>query len=293
MKRNCTKVISSSVFVLLMVVIVFATCNMMGYAQIARAEAIGSGGGETVKYYTGTTATNSVSETVTYARYEIEEGYAGQRCPQYYNMNTSLTNTCAPVGGAIVVGFYDRYYTDLIPNVTPGFSYNGVYYYYTMATNTTATQGVINSLYSSMGTNSQEPGTSRAQYQAGLTSYVTAAGYHVTFTSVMNGGTLDNSSIMNYLSCGTLVTLYITNHNLCSVSFGDTSATYTIVSYTGLHIYIAYKYRLIKYYNSSNVNFRTDILLGVSTGFGGSASGWYYVGYSGTHLDDADATDIF
>lgn len=286
--------ISGTIFVLMMVLVAFASFNMMGYTQVAAAEADNSAEpAEPIIYYAGTTAMNSVTETVNYAYYTLQEGNANPYCPQYFNSDSSLTNPCAPVGGSIVVGFYDRYCTNLIPNVTPGFMQNGKYRYYGMATNATAIQALISSLYTSMGTNSQGPGTSRAQYQAGLTSYVTNAGYSISFTSVMSNGALDNSSIISQLTSGKIVTLYITNHNLCEVNLGSTSASYTIVPYTGNHIYIAYRYKLIRYYDSSDNNFRTDILLGVSTGLGTSMSGWYYVGYSTTTLNDADATYIY
>ena len=296
MKNNILKIFSGTALVLMMILVALACCNMMGYVQIAAAETgnMNDVASEPLKYYTGTTAMASVTETVNFTRYTVTEGNANPFCPQYYNLDSgTYPNACAPIGGSIVVGYYDRYCTDLIPNVTPGFMLNGNYRYFPMASNATAIQSVIVSLYNSMGTNSLMPGTTRTQYQTGLSTYVTNAGYNISFTSVMSGGSLDVNGIISQLTSGKVVTLYIANPNLCSVTFGSTSATYTIYPYTGNHIEIAYKYKLIKYYDTINSNYRTDILLGVSTGMYEEKSGWYYVGYSATNLDHADATYIY
>lgn len=296
MKNNVVKAFSGSAFVLMMILVALVCYNMMGYTQIAAAESsnVNDVTAEPLKYYTGTTGVTLVTETVNYTRYTVTEGNANPFCPQYYNLDSgTYPNACAPIGGSIVVGFYDRYRTNLIPSVNPGFLINGIYRYFPMASNATAIQSVIGSLYTSMGTNSLAPGTTRTQYQTGLSTYVSNAGYSISFTSVMSGGALDIDSIISQLESGKVVTLYIANPNLCSVSFGSSSATYTIDSYTGNHIEIAYRYKLIRYYDSINSNFRTDILLGVSTGMSEEMSGWYYVGYSATNLDHADATYIY
>ena len=47
------------------------------------------------------------------------------RVPQYYS--NTLTNACGPIGGGIVVGYYDKYFQNLIPNYTNYYTATGKY----------------------------------------------------------------------------------------------------------------------------------------------------------------------
>lgn len=277
------------IFVLALIVIVSAftlTCLYHVAPESAYAE------GEI--YYGAESGVASVStETFSYSYYLVDSGYANPYCPQYYNTNSSLTNACAPVAGAIVVGYYDRYSTSLIPNFTPGKMTNSGYRYYAMNTSNTPTiQGVTNSLFTSMGTNTQQSGTSQAQYNSGLSSYVSSAGYTFSHSSLMSGSTLNYSSLVSQLSNNRVLSVFMSDYNYCSKNIGSTSATYTINSFSGNHIYISYGYERYRYYDSNGNNFRTDLFLCVSTGLSSPLTGWYWVGSSTTTLNDVEVAVI-
>lgn len=289
MKHKRTITMQATIILTVFMLVAFLALGFMSTQQTAAAQT------QTQKetYYTDAVAVkSSATETVSYSRYEVQEGNVNPYCPQYYNTNTSLSGACAPVGGAIVVGFYDRYCANLVPNTVTGYMSGTKYRYYSMSSISTPIQNVIDALYVSMGTNSQQQGTTRPQYQQGLSSYASSAGYTASFTSMMSGTSLNVSSTTTQMTNGKLITLYITDYNLTSITLGTSSATYSITGFSGNHICIAYKYKLIKYYNASNVNFRTDAFLYVCTGQSTNAAGWYYVGYSGSTLNDADATYI-
>ena len=82
--------------------------------------------------------------------------------PDYYNTNNSLLNCCANVAGANIIGFYDRFYENLIPDYIPGISRGDNYSYYNMEFNLAKKQDVIIELYVRMGTNNPEAGTSQS-----------------------------------------------------------------------------------------------------------------------------------
>ena len=282
--------------VLTVFVLVLVTASALGFVCNRQSALAEESTENAPNRYVGITGTRTiVTETVNFSSYTVTDYNPNYDCPQLFNINPNITNCCGAVGGADIVAFYDRYCIDLIPNCAPGHSSNGRYYYYVMGVNQSANQAVIDSLYVSMGTNIECDGVTRDQFQAGLYFYAFDKGYTTTFTSVMNSnGTLNNSSIMSQMANGRVVALYLNNLNTSLVSFGTNSATYTIQTYTGLHICVAYRYKLIRYYNANNVNFRTDILLGISTGyFSFDPVEWYYVGYSGTTLDYADAVNIY
>ena len=276
------------IFVLALIVIVSAftlTCAFHVAPESAYAE------GEI--YYGAESGVASVStETFSYSYYLVDSGYANPYCPEYYNTNSSLTNACGPVAGTIVVGYYDRYSTSLIPNFTPGALSGGIFRYYPMIYFSSTIQSVTNSLFTSMGTNTQQSGTSQAQYNSGLSSYVTSAGYTYSHSSIMSGGSINYSSLISQIGNGRVLSVFMSDYNYCSKNIGSTSATYTINSFSGNHIYIAYGYERYRYYDSNGNNFRTDLFLCVSTGLNSPTTGWYWVGSSTTTLNDVEVAVI-
>ena len=293
MKHTHTTLFHITVYAMLLVFLLAAAFGLIEPLQRAAADSEQIEEEVEIFYDNSYELRGTDSETVTCMRYTVSEGSANTDCPKYYNTDGTLTNSCAPVAGAIVVGYYDRLITAMIPEFVPGVLVNNDYYYYSMSTVGTTIQPLIGSLYSLMGTNTLGNGTTRDQYRAGINSHVTAAGYMVNFTNLMSAGALKKVETMDYISYGRVISLYVTNFNLTTVTLGNTSNVYTIQTFVGKHILVAYKYKLIKYYNSFNTNFRTDIFLYVSTGMSSTQAGWFYVGYYGSTLDYADGTLIF
>lgn len=66
------------------------------------------------------------TETINYSKRTYEPVTTTNNAPDYY-ANTDLSNSCGPTAGGIVVGFYDKYYENLIPNYTAYYTANGRY----------------------------------------------------------------------------------------------------------------------------------------------------------------------
>ena len=98
---------------------------------------------------------------------------------------SGYTNACAPIAGANLIQYWDRYKTNLIPNYTPGRSLANYYLYQEPGT---ATDGVVGQLFTDMGTNTIESGTSIPQFKAGMTTYCSRAGYSISYNSCMQNG---------------------------------------------------------------------------------------------------------
>lgn len=261
---------------------------------LAGASSLTAGAAAERYYGDVTTATSSsvVTETVNYASKTEDSNVINSSFPNYYNTNSSITNTCANVGGANIIGFYDRYYNDLIPNCTVGILRGDVYTYLAMTVNLTQKQDVINALYTAMGTNTIENGTSQAQFHTGLTSYVNGRGKSVSYTSyVTSSGTLDWEGVTAAIDGGTPVALYMADYNIATRSIGSGSDVYSKEIMTGNHIAIAYGYNEVKYYNANGTLTRTIRYFNVSTGYNRTQA-LYIVGNNGT-LDDAEAVSIY
>ena len=244
-----------------------------------------------IYYKDSATIIGTSTETINYAYYDEEIGYANNYCPEYYNTNSNLASSCAAVAGSIIVGYYDRNSINLIPSFTPGRTVNNAYRYYPMTYATNTIQDVIGSLYNNMGITSS--GATQTQYKNGLTNYVNNRGYNITYTNIMSNGSLNYNSAVTQMTGGKIASLMMVNFNGCSITMGSNTSTYTKTSYSGNHVFIAYGYRKIRYYDSNNNNFRTDIFLRVSTGFNSPQNTWYYVGSNDTSLVAAEVAYIY
>jgi len=235
-----------------------------------------------------------ISETISYSRIETEQVYINTFYPQYCNTNDNLTNVCAPVAGTMLIGYYDRFYTGLIPNFTPGYLVGSSYYYQAM---TDSVQSSIDWNYTSMSTNNPLPGTTQTQYKNGLTAYVNSKSLNISYTSIASGGAINyntgSSSLVSQIAAGRPISVFSCGFNLCSISDSGSSITLSKNCYDNNHILEAYAYRRIKYFDSSNNNFRTDLFLRVSSGLNSNTCGWYLVGNSGTTLVDAETAFIY
>jgi len=291
---------NSVIFVLLSVCCaVLALSGYTGQAAYAEASTARSAQKE-IHYGVKSTSVQTkalVIETVNYSSIQTEEDYINPYFPEYYNTNTNLTNACAPVAGSMIIGFYDRYYTDLITGISPGRTIGGVYRYNPMTTNTSYIQGVIDSLYVSMSTNYPSPGTTQTQYKTGLTSYVTSKSLSITYTSIVSGGAINyesgSASLVSQLAAGNPISLFVSDYNISILSDNGSGMTITKSTYDGNHILVGYGYKKIEYYDSSNYNFRTDLFIKVSSGLSAPLNGWFMVGSSETTLNDAESASIY
>ncbi len=246
-------------------------------------------------YYGKTTSSVTTTEIISYNSYTEDTYHDNFFFSDYHNTNTSLINVCAPEAGADILGFYDRYCTSLISNWVSGHTVGSNYIYYSQTnSNVQYIQPCIDSLYASMGTNSIENGTSRTQYQTGLQSYVQNAGYTISFTSAMSGSIPNISTLSTQLQANKVITLYMSGYTYTAIgNLGSTQVTYTHSTYSGNHMVVVYGYRIIRYYNASNVNFRTDSFLVVTGGANKLTNHYILIDTSKTSFINADVTYIY
>lgn len=240
--------------------------------------------------FMGTGQVTELTESFEFAAKEVvADVYINASFPAYYNLNDSLTNACGAVAGANVIGFYDRYFEDLIPNSAPGYLRRNKYYYTAMTLNTSVKQGVINDLFTRMGTNVSSAGVTQTGYTNGLSSYVQSKGYASSYYSVMTNSALDIDKLCQAINAGDPVSIFLLGFNLCSFSEVNGTATIAKKIYTGNHIAIVYGYSTVNYYDSSYALVKVKTYLYVASGL--VDTGYYLLNNNGS-INNASAVHI-
>lgn len=240
--------------------------------------------------YSETATQNFETETFTYSRKEVSQYQINNSFPNYYNTNISLTNTCANVAGANVIGYYDRYFDELIPNCASGILRGTNYVYYEMLLFKEKKQAVIDWLYTAMKTNTIDDGTTEDDCLEGLGEYVEGKGRDITYSSVMTGEELNFDEFDAELKEGKPIMFFLSGYTFVSVNDSGNSVAITINEYTGNHIIVAYGYQKIDYYDANNKLIESNIYIFVSTGIE-NVSGFYLLNYGG-NINSAKAVDI-
>lgn len=210
--------------------------------------------------------------------------------PEYFNMNSALTNSCACSAGANIIAYYDRFYPNLVPNFEPGFQRPTYYSYFGMGAFYDQQQGIINDMYDAMGTNTNGAGTSKAQYNQGLADYVTSHGQNISFTSVGSNNSLDVNALYNQLQAGHPVTLFLNGYNIVSRSDNGSTLRLFKLIYTSTHMMVAFGMEKVSYYNTSGQLLRQYTYLEIATCLD-ITNCVYIVNHNGM-LVDAEAVSI-
>ena len=185
-----------------------------------------------------------------------------------------MQNACAPITGSNVVAFYDRFFTDLIPDYTPGgINPLGKYTYFSdMGLQPVIT--LIRTLHTAM--NSAD-GTTEAEFKAGMQSFLSSKGRSITYHSFYSTTTnVDLSTFVYWLDQGKVGVLMCSTYNFVSDIINDaTSNLYYVVkdnSYVG-HMMLVYGYKIYQIYVGGAL-VRTDTFLLASSGYSDGDSGY-------------------
>ncbi|MDE7439874.1 MAG: hypothetical protein K2N23_05155, partial [Clostridia bacterium] len=189
------------------------------------------------------------------------------------------------VAGGNIVGYFDRYYEDLIPNHEAGKVVSG-YYLYNFG-DTYVTQA-INSLYNDMGGDGN--GITEAKFKSGLQKYCSRKGLSCDFTSLKSGGKLSYDSVKSSMKSGKPVALLLNTYNVCDLGFGTQKDYLDYMLFNSNHVMVGFGYRDTTYtlLNGSKSNYR---FIYVSTGFGDPSDGYFNMDYN-TNIVSAYGVNI-
>ena len=198
------------------------------------------------------------TETVTFDSKEkdVKVNFA----PQYKALS-GLTNACGAVAGTEVIGYYDKYYPNMIPGWESFYAASGKY----RLQDSVYIPSVMNELFTLMKTNVGGAGVSESDFTNGLTTYIKNRGYGVNMQTVLNGSTVNYAACKSAIDSNKVIALLSSATDVYSVSEGATQDTIVSASISDSHIMIASGYLEIKYYKNGSL-FRTDRYLIVSSG---------------------------
>lgn len=210
-------------------------------------------------------------QTVNYSSKTTETYSIPYDLPNYRGSVDGETS-CANTAGAVLIGYYDRFHENLIPNYKSYIQVGNVIRY---KTGTPEVFDLVEELYVLMGTDVNHSGTTFAEFQAGMLQYVTNKGYTYTTTNMFTNGALNLTNYKASVESGKPVALFLTGYALLN-GITETTSTDTISSgySSNSHVVIGCGYKIDTYYNASGTITAVRNYLKVASGTEG-----YNIGY--------------
>lgn len=272
MQNKTIHKIFSLLIIALMIITVIIISNSTSSAS---AETISTSSAE--KVYGDNMYGASTEEDASYKVYcdstKVVEGVSHYSAPAYINANSGLTNACGPITGTNLIGFYDRWFENLIPNFTPGLFRQQDNYLYLPLT-TTEVNSVMLELGDLMRT-VELGGTTSSNFKNGLNTYIKNHGYNFSYDSFYSSEKSVNfNKLIKAVEEGKVGVLMCDEYNFVSrinVFDGYVNVAKYISSYN--HMLMVYGYEVREYYSNGAV-IRTDTFLKVCNGSNGGVTGY-------------------
>lgn len=216
--------------------------------------------------YNGSTYEGAGIEVISYSKKDDQEIYIAGGLPKYYNAGTNH-NTCANVAGAIVLGYYDKEYDNLIMDFQAARTIRDKIIF---SAQTNAVQTVIDDLYIKMQTNKGGEGTTIDCFKSGLQSYVQEKSMHIQYNSLVLNQELNFDLYKSAIDDKKPIVLFASKYTLVSlrgITENDKNDEYAKLYYGGDHVLIGYGIREINYYDEQGMLNRQVKCLLAATGY--------------------------
>lgn len=268
--RAFNRKIKEIVFILLILVFIVAVLGIQSKSVVVYGE-----------NFSGTQVySSSDTETIDFTNRVVNSNTTVGNVPLYYQ-TSDLDNACGATAGAIIIGFYDRYYQELIPNYS---SYLEVINRY-LSNDSTYIPALMQELYTLMRINVDAPGVSMSDCMDGLNEYVSDKNRTFSYTSVKTSNGINVNSYIASIDANKPVILFNGSTDIYKISHGANRDTLVKSIISNNHVYVGYGYSIISYYNS-NGNFRTDTYLIVACGLSTLTTGYLRVSSTATTVSN-------
>ena len=240
--------------------------------------------------YAGSAEHYDSIETISYATKSVTEEYTiPYDLPTYSGIQGS--SNCANVAGTIAIGYYDRLKEGLIPDFQTYIQIGPIIKY---KTGGTEIDNVMQSLYSLMGTDVNQSGTTFSGFHTGMNSFVNNKGYSYSYTNSFSWGTFDFSKYKTAVQEGKPVTLFLSKYAIVkssSINNGVETITSDCSDYA--HVAMACGYKVETYYDSNGNIIDVRNYLRISVGLQNLVSSIAYLNINGlTVMDHASILTI-
>lgn len=197
--------------------------------------------------------------------------------PSYGHGDPVKMYACATMAGLNVVGYYDRWCKNLIPNFEPGVTTSSGKYRYYPDLGFPAVKTAFDNLYSLMKTNEGKVGTAENDFFDGLDTYIKNAGYGLSKTSFYKSKTtVDYNKLTNAINQGKVGIVLCENYNfIFSITEDKANSLVHVaqVNSPNAHIMMVYGYKTLSYYKAG-VNVKNETFLYVCSSFGSAEQGF-------------------
>lgn len=202
-----------------------------------------------------------------------------------YSVSAHISD-CACTAGSNVIGFYDRYDENLIPNHTAGTLFHGEYIYSGQDTYIT---DLVSQLYVDMGTDDE--GTTVTEFKNGMIAFCNRKGKSISFSSCMTNSKFDYSKAKTYMRSNQPIVLFCSGYNIGTIETYDKSDIISYYESSANHVMVGFGYREISYQiTASKIDSYQYIT--VASGVHLKSSGFYNISYN-TKINDAYAVNIY
>ncbi len=242
---------------------------------------------KTTALYSGNSTFTYMNETIYYSNKTVDEKQLTKKTPHLTSV-TFLSNECAPVAGANIIQYYDRYKPNLISNYTPGRAF-GPYYLYNGVSSTTNT--LVTDLYNNMGTNVVGSGTSISEFKSGLSNYVTQKGYNTSYASCMTNNDINYGLVKDKIDQGQPIVLFLDVFNMITITENSGNDKLSYIFDDSTHVMAGFGYEDVTY-TMSNGQIRKDEYINVATGLSNKATGYLNINYN-INIDDVYSINIW
>ena len=220
--------------------------------------------------YSGGDYFTDKQQTINYAS-KIPEEYSIKYDLPNYSGKAGQSN-CANTAGGVILGYYDRFFENLIPNYQSYVRIGAVIRYKSASTNV---DNMLDELYVLMDTDQGQLGTTYTGFQEGMKAYVENRGYTYSTTSLFSNGMFDFTKYKQAVKNNKPVAVFL--QNFAMLNRIQENSTQDIISsgYCALsHVAVGCGYKQDRYYNAAGNLLDTRTSLKVA-----SALEEYNIGY--------------
>lgn len=233
-------------------------------------------------FYGGTV----VSDTKTVV-YETRTADSWKMCvaPPKYEGISGYTNICTAIAAGNVIGFWDRFHENLIPDYTAYRELNGKYMYKFQGSEVSE---CIRQLAVDMNGGN---GTTVAECKSGMTTYCKRAGYSISFNKTMSWGSFNYSSAKTKMKNGEPILLFSQGFSVYELYErpDDSKDIYSGYISTGNHAMVGFGYFDVTYTFADGTNSSSSYLQ-ISSGQHDLLFGYFNV--KAHQIDDAYGVKI-
>ncbi len=209
--------------------------------------------------------------------------YLAARCPEY--TYAPAVGCCASIAAGNLIGYYDRFDENLIPDHKSGTAIRETYLY---TIQDAGVKAVIDKLYEYITGDGY--GATEEQFKDGVTRFCNEKGKNISFTSCMRNGSFSYETAKSYLDANIPVVMFSSGYNVCTIYSYDHEDEVDYVYSSANHIMVGFGYDEYVY-TTSNGTEKYEYI-SVSSGLDSKPSGLYNINMQ-TKINNVLAINIY